>query len=503
MDIRRELVAISEELAARKADDPLANFQPTKPQKPFMDDILNGEVDVAWFCGANRSGKSQVGAAVASHLARWGRKNPPSSFSGSGKDFIEVRDKATSGWVVSADFPASRDVAQPKMFDNGFVTAGQYPPFIPRREIKEWRQTDQILKLKNGSLVGFKSNDSPQIKFAGAGKDWVWFDEEPNKENYEESGIRVEAGRSLTIFGTATLLPPIGSAGGVTWIFTDIIQPWKQGKLGNRVKVYQSSAYENPYLSKSEIAMMEAMFPPGSKQHDIRVRGELLPGLSGARAYHSFDRQIHVRSLGKTDVYRPLCWTWDFNVEPLITLIGQRDGDKFRFHRELLLEQGNIPDMCEYFYHQARDHRGEIWIYGDSTGQNRSAHYAESCYKIISNELRKFGIPFRMKVRDSNPLVADRLNAVNRAFKDELGVVRVEVDESCEELITDFETVLCDPMGGIKKSRNTKDPYYRRTHSSDAAGYWIAYEAPVRSLTLGDRTTITRVRDISYAFRPM
>ena len=105
----------------------------------------------------------------------------------------------------------------------------------------------------------------------------------------------------------------------------------------------------------------------------------------------------------------------------------------------------------------------------------------------------------RLKVAEVNPLVTDRINAVNRAFRDEEGVARVEIDPSCTELIEDFEQVLRDNKGGLKKTHNRKDPYFRRTHTSDAFGYWIAYEEPVRSTTIGQKL-IAAIRNPGYAF---
>jgi len=61
-----------------------------------------------------------------------------------------------------------------------------------------------------------------------------------------------------------------------------------------------------------------------------------------------------------------------------------------------------------------------------------------------------------------------------------------------------MEGVLIDPRGGIKKSVNKKEIYYRRTHSSDALGYWISYEAPVKSI-IQPRRRIVRVKDPTYA----
>ena len=77
-------------------------------------------------------------------------------------------------------------------------------------------------------------------------------------------------------------------------------------------------------------------------------------------------------------------------------------------------------------------------------------------------------------------MVPDRINAVNAALRDQAGVSIVEIDPSCEHLIDDLEQTLRDDRGGIKKSHDRRDPYYQRTHDSDAFGYWVSYEQPVR-----------------------
>ncbi len=424
------------------------------------------------------------------------RKGRPSTSYGR----ITITDYATSGWVVSLDYPNSRDVIQPKYFDNGFVPPGSRKPFIPKREIADWRPTDQILRLKNGSIIGFKSAETAPTKLQGAGKDWIHFDEVPPKPHYEEAVIRVEGGRALTIFGTATLLPPIGQVGGVNWLFEDLVKPWRKGKRPD-VEIFTAGIRDNPYIGRAEIDLLEAMFPVGSKAHDIRIEGKLIPGLGGSLAYHAYEPSIHVVNRGEIDIHRPLAWCWDFNVEPMVTLVGQRDSDRFILYRELILEEGNIPDMCEAFYNVLMQVglRSEVWIYGDSTGMNRSAQYGDTDYRVIQNQLVKYGVPFRRKVPERNPMVADRLAAVNRAFKDEYGVANVEINEHCSELISDLEGVLLENTGGIKKSHNRKDPYYRRTHASDAMGYWIAFEAPVRRLDYKARESI-KIKRVGYGF---
>ena len=481
--LAEEELFLLEELDRRESSDPLRVFQPHAKQKLFIDSVL-GKVKLEnWFIGANRSGKSDVGAVCGSHLARFGLGWDHERWVYSGG--IGVKDRATSGWVSCLDFPTSRDVMQPKYFNNGFVPAGQHEPFIPQHEIEEWRVSDQILRLKNGSIIGFKSADSGRSKYQGAEKDWFHEDEEHPESIHEEATIRVGT-RPLRIFGTCTLLPPEGQLGGVSWLFPKVIQPFQNGTLDHDIGLFGASIYDNPGIARSEIERLERRYPEGSIQRRIRLNGEWLPGLSGARAYVNFQRLIHVRKQPEINLRRPLAWIWDFNVEPMCSIVGQKDGDLFRVHGEFVLDEGNTQEMCQLFYDRHPKHYSEIWIYGDATGRKRdtrSSHMTD--YSIILNEMRHYGVPLRMKVPEGNPPVPDRINAVNQALRGEGGEVHLEVDPSCSELIADLEQVLRDNRGGLKKTYDRKDPYYRRTHTSDGLGYWINYEAPVRQIGAG------------------
>ena len=106
--------------------------------------------------------------------------------------------------------------------------------------------------------------------------------------------------------------------------------------------------------------------------------------------------------------------------------------------------------------------------------------------------------PMKMKVPESNPSITDRINAVNRICKDEHGEVQLEVDPKCTELVEDFEQVISDGREGIKKTFNRKDPYYKRTHTSDALGYWISQEAPIRPMRASHVGTRVRIPSVSY-----
>jgi phage terminase large subunit-like protein len=478
-DDHEEYLIVAEALAERRAADPLRGFPLHAKQRAFVDSVLYRIHKENWFIAANRSGKSDAGAYIGATLARFGRQDArPAPHGGAG---VQVIDRSTSGWVSALDFPTSRDVIQPKYFDNGYRITGKYPPFIPKHEIDSWNSESQVLKLKNGSLIGFKSAESGRRKYQGADKDWFHMDEEHPWEIYEESVIRVGA-FPLIFFCTATILPPEGVSVTTSWVFPKIIQPWQSGQSPG-IGLFGASIYDNPGIPRDEIARLESIYPEGSASRRIRLGGEWLPGLAGARAYHGFDRQIHVaREMPEISMRRPLCWTWDFNVSPMVSVVSQIDGPVYRFYKELILQEGSIPEMCDMFYHAFPVHGSEIWLYGDATGGKRMSQTGESDYWTVLNEMKQYGSPIRMKVPTDNPRVPDRVNAVNRLLRDEDGQVRIQVDHNCVDLIADFEGVLRDGRGGggILKIRNRKDPYFHRTHTSDAVGYQLAFEEPIR-----------------------
>jgi phage terminase large subunit-like protein len=470
-------------LAERQATDPMRLWDPTPKQKPFIESVLHPEVSgywENWLVGANRFGKTRTGTFIEAKLAREGLVPLHDAYSTlpDGTQF-SVRDRATSGWVFGLDSHVLQDILQPSLFDNNFLKPGSPAPFIPAREIQEWRPGDQILRLRNGSIIGYKSCESPASKATGAGLDWIHFDEPPPQAHYEESTLRVAAGRRLRIFATATLLPPEGHVETISWVYSEIIAPILEGRKTD-IGLFNASIYDNPYLDPAEILRLESRYPPGSLARKIRLNGELIPGISGALAYGNFARSVHVRQQPVLSPYRPLCWLLDFNVSPFCSTVCQREPDVFRVYRELVLDEGNLDEMVDAFLACYPRHPQEVWIYGDATGGNRTHQTARSSYDLIMTRLQRYSSPVRLKVPPENPLEVDRVNAMNSALRDAQGATHLIIDPSCREVIADFEQVLADPRGGIKKTYNRKDPYSRRTHLTDGIGYYIAQEMPVR-----------------------
>lgn len=485
---RQVLEAILSEVQKRRANDPLRAFTPHAAQKRFIDAVLTGSKTENFLVAANRSGKSDAGAFAGATIARFGYPEGSAwsaGWVGAKGSQVEVRDRATSGWVSALDYPTSRDTIQPKYFDNGFVPPGAtHAPFIPSHEVAEWRPADQVLRLTNGSIIGFKSADSGRRKYQGAEKEWVHLDEEHPEDVYNEIIIRVGQ-NPLNVFTTATLLPPDGVIGGISWLFPRVIGPWKAGKL-DHIGIWTMSIYDNPFIPAKEIERLESRFPPESVQGRIRLGGELIAGMSGARVYSSFDITQNVGKVPELSPFAPLVWCWDFNVEPMVTVVGQFVRPNYYIHRVLWLDEGNIGEMCDLFRKEFPFHRSEVRVYGDASGNIRTAQTKRTSYAMVQNFMSGYPAPLRLYVPTANPAIDSRIQAVNRACYDEnRRRLLIVSGEGCEELVDDLNSVVSDGRGGIRKTTNRKDPYHKRTHVSDALGYWLAYEAPVSVMPVG------------------
>lgn len=476
----------SKTVMERQAEDPLWTWVPTPPQTAF----LEWKGSECWFIGANRTGKSDVAAAGGSSLARNGNLDPRPSYCAGGD--IVVYDRAAAIWIVSLTFAQSREVMQPKMFDNGEVPPGQpHPPFIPNYELlhgdpsKAYNKTEHVLKLKNGSFIGFKAAEQGQLALQGSAKDLIVFDEAPPKIVYNECVARVEAGRKLYIRGACTLLPPNGVTGGISWLYTDKIKPWLAGVRPSFLHLQKASIYDNPHIPKEEIERLEAMYPPGSIDREIRLNGAWLPQIMGQLAYSGFRSGIHVNPmLGRKDIAfrHPLLLCFDSNVTPCSAVIAQQHGRIYRALDEVVVSTGGIPALGREFRRRYPLHGAELLIYGDAMGLKRSAQTTKSDYDILCAELEGLPYPYSLMLPTINPPERERINATNFLFRGPGGEVRFECSPDCKELIEDYETVQLNKFGGILKSHDLADPYYQRTHTSDAFGYMIVQREPVGSV---------------------
>lgn len=224
-----------------------------------------------WVFGGNRSGKTECGAVECIWILR-------------GVHPYRKNKRDTFGWAVSLSQQVQRDVAQAKIL--------KYLPkswiaditmLSGRKESPEFGVIDQI-KIKNVfggvSTLGFKSCDQGREKFQGSSLDFVWFDEEPPRDIYEECLMRVMDRRG-DIFGTMTPLK------GETFIYNEI---YLNRKNNPEVWCEFVGWEDNPFLSKKEIKLLSAALD--KQTLDGRKYGKFSRG--AGLVYPEFDAAVHV-----------------------------------------------------------------------------------------------------------------------------------------------------------------------------------------------------------------
>ena len=288
-EIVSKVLRIEKLLAEKRASDALSRYN---TQPPFHEKQLafhKCEKRNRWVFGGNRSGKTECGAVEAVWLAR-------------GNHPYKKNRKNVFGWVVSLTQQVQRDVAQKKIL--GYLRPDQIADVVMvsgRKDNPAAGIVDQIV-VKNvfggTSVIGFKSCDQGRERFQGSSLDFVWFDEEPPRDIYEECRMRV-LDRRGEIFGTMTPLK------GLTFVYEEIYL----NRMNDPEVWYEFMEWaDNPFLAKKEIAALTATLDEKTLQSRRYGRFAAREGL----VYPEFDERIHVIEPFSV----PPSWQENISIDP-------------------------------------------------------------------------------------------------------------------------------------------------------------------------------------------
>lgn len=192
--------------------------------------------------------------------------------------------KDTSGWVVSLSQQVQRDVAQKKiLYYLKKEWIAEIVMISGRKDSPESGVID-FIKVKNVfgglSTIGFKSCDQGREKFQGSSLDYVWFDEEPPRDIFDECRMRL-IDRRGDMFATMTPLK------GLTYVYDEIYM----NRRGNKEIWYEFMEWsDNPFLDKEEISFLESSM---SEEELLSRRSGKFSGDRGL-VYPEFDESVHV-----------------------------------------------------------------------------------------------------------------------------------------------------------------------------------------------------------------
>lgn len=329
--------------------------------------------------------------------------------------------------------------------------------------IAEENDSKKIITLKNGRRIHGHSADRPdRIRnetFVG-----FWVDEARECKNFKTLWD-VLLGRVLSTGGKGFVTTSPNSFDDIHEIFIASKRP--------QYGVICASTYENTYLNKEAIDQLAESYDEKFAQQELGGEFVIFQGA----VYYTFNRQHNAGDiaykLAQYDPNKPICLCADFNVDPMSWVLAQVHTNiqsklpEICVFDEIYLRNSNTEQCCLEFKNRYPNHHNGIILYGDATGKARHTDSNVTNWKIIENELNRYGI--NKRVPSANPAERDRVNAMNGMICNSKGQRRLFINPNCKHIISDLEQV------SFKEGTTIIDKEKNRmlTHASDALGYFI------------------------------
>lgn len=252
-------------------------------------------------------------------------------------------------------------------------------------------------------------------------------------------------------------------------------------------------------LPKSEIDAARLNLDPLTFEQEYEAT---FVNFSG-RAYYTFTDEN--KAPLQYNPRAPLIICLDFNVDPGVAVICQEMELPFEeevIHRRAsdgrpeytkqkvkgtgvigevhIPVNSNTPAVCRKLIHDWGRHEGRVMFFGDASGGARgTARVAGSDWDIVKEMMRPvFETRLSFHVKAANPAERARVNAMNTRACNGASIRHLAVDpRRAPNVVKDLEGVrlLEGGAGEIDKYSDR-----RLTHLSDALGYYIESEFPVR-----------------------
>lgn len=326
---------------------------------------------------------------------------------------------------------------------------------VPQQWLKKVYETDLCLTTKHKSELWVLGMDRPERI---EGTPW-------------DGGVLDEYANMKPDAWTANIRPALADRAGWCWFvgvpeglnhYKDLADYALSGRDADW-GLYRWNSAE--ILPAAEIEAARRVMDPRTFRQEFEASFE---GSNG-RAYYAYDSLKHEDASISVNEKLKLLVCCDFNVGLSVWEVVQVVGSRVLVVDELALRDTNTLEMGRLLVSKYGSHPAGIAVYGDSAGMNRSTA-GKSDYAILH------GLGLRdQRIARANPPVRDRVNSVNALLENTDGKARLFHHPACSHLRKDLETIEW-LNGGAGLDKSNPD----RTHASDALGYFVEREYPLR-----------------------
>jgi hypothetical protein len=346
-----------------------------------------------------------------------------------------------------------------------------------------------VLVLSADAFTG--TTDSAKERGRGLQIRWAWADEYAyaHASAFNTLNTRLGRGSSGSLKGLGVITSSVNKNNPYNWAYDIFDDPNRSDSRKERFLSIPLTTFENKHLDDDYIEAQSAALT--DELYKVEILGEYAVDSVG-RIYKTFSRDRHVlygqdASIVTYQKDLPLHLSFDFNHSPATALAMQVSPHEARVIKEWFILDSDTFEVSDAVAKWASEMGAtSADIYGDATGNQKTANSKKTNWAIVWESLRRHGIKGRKRYRDSNPNVIDSINSLNIAFKQDWIYIN---GDDCPELVKDLETLKRAKDGGIDKT----DPM--RSHVQDELRYFVDTNRPYRGVAK-DRTARSAARGI-------
>jgi len=425
----------------------MVDYNLLQAQEEFLHIPHSHNLDVAIYQGGYGSGKTWAGSLLRILLA--------------------IKYPNSVGLVGAKEYELLKNTTVVDYFNHldlmGFISEKHYT----------YNKTDKVLRFKNGSVIYFKGlEDSDRIKSLNL--HWAEVEEaslishsafkqilarlrKAPKQEWQNFQYRFFAHTN-----------PESSKG---WIYKHFVESKKEN-----YRLIIAPTTQNIFLPSHFVNELKSAYD--ENYYRINVLGEFGDYTSGL-VVKNFSHN-NIRDL-KYNSDLPLHLTCDFNVDPMCWIIAHKDNDTVYYIDEIVIENTSTQQAIEEFIRRYKNHKNDIIINGDASGDYRNSASEFTNYKIIENALKSEGFKPSFKLRPFNPPIKNRVAAFNAKVKNANGRINLYISPKCKWLIYNMYNLKFKEGTGIIDIPNhyqitSQDKELKfLSHPFDAASYLVEY----------------------------
>lgn len=240
-----------------------------------------------------------------------------------------------------------------------------------------------------------------------------------------------------------------------------------------RILTLNTTYKDNAYLDDDYSKTLELLINEDQNLYNVYVLGKWGKFDVVGKIYKRFHPEKSVVEWNYQPSL-PIIVCCDFNVDPMKwALIQCLNGIDYVFDEIVKIDTDTESMVQELIKRYGLD--PEYHIYGDYSGTFRHTSSRTTDYSIIENYL-----PHAQLNLKSNPLVVDRVNAVNWRLLNKEGKRRLFIDPRCEDTVYDFRNARFKK--GKREEEKSDEKYDGKNtklsliHITSAIGYYIEYK---------------------------